>query len=93
MTGDNGAEEPRGLQFPGAHELIAIGPPGADFCSSLEQLLIDAGGARTATPIRSNVSRTGKYQSVHIELLVASREELERLYAMLRAHPQVVYRL
>lgn len=93
MTVDNGGEEPRGLQFPGVHELIAIGPPGLPFQHSLEQLLIAAGGVRTATPIRSKGSRTGKYQSVHIELLVESREELERLYALLRAHPEVVYRL
>ncbi len=93
MIVDNGGEEPHGLQFPDAHELIAIGPSGVEFQRSLEQLLIDAGGVRTATPLRSKNSRTGKYQAVHIELLVESREELERLYALLRAHPEVVYRL
>jgi putative lipoic acid-binding regulatory protein len=90
---ENGAEEARGLTFPGDHVLIAIGPPGEDFQRSLERVLIEAGGVRTAAPIASKQSRTGKYQSVHIELAIPSREELERLYAVLRAHPEVVYRL
>ena len=49
MSDEISGEEPRGLQFPGDHELIAIGPPGLDFQRSLEQLLIDAGGVRTST--------------------------------------------
>lgn len=90
---ENGSEEARGFEFPSDHVLIAIGPPGADFMTSLEDVLIGAGGVRTATPISSKMSRTGKYQSVHVELRVPSREEMERLYSVLRAHPEVVYRL
>ena len=90
---DNGAEETRGFEFPGDYVLIAIGPPGDDFQRSLERVLIEAGGVRTATPIATKLSRGGKYQAVHIELAIPSREELERLYAVLRAHPEVVYRM
>ncbi len=86
-------DEPRGLSFPGDHMLIAIGPPGEDFQRSVERVLLEAGGVRTGTPVSSKASRTGKYQSVHIELVIPTREELERLYAVLRAHPEVVYRL
>lgn len=82
-----------GLKFPGAHELIAMGPPGEAFRDSIEQTLIAAGGHRTEAPLRCRLSRTGRFQSVHVEVYVDSREQLEALYAALRAHPDVVYRL
>lgn len=82
-----------GLKFPCAHELIAMGPPGDAFRDAIEQTLIAAGGRRTDTPVRCRLSRTGRFQSVHVEMYVESREQLEALYAALRAHPDVVYRL
>ncbi len=85
--------ESTGLTFPSDHTLIAMGAPGEAFALTMEAALIAAGGKRTNTPLATKLSRTGKYQSVHIEVHVASRAELEALYAVLKAHPDVVYRL
>jgi len=84
---------PRGLMFPSAHVLIAIGPAHEQFRDSLLQALLAAGARRTPAPIESRASRTGRYQSVHIEVHVETREELEALYLVVKAHPDVVYRL
>lgn len=83
----------RGLMFPAAHVLIAMGPAHEPFRDSLLQALLAAGARRTPTPIEFRLSRTGRYQSVHIEVHVKSREELEALYLVIKAHPDVVYRL
>jgi putative lipoic acid-binding regulatory protein len=83
----------RGLLFPAAHVLIAMGPAHEQFRDSLLQALLVAGAQRTPTPIEFRLSRTGRYQSVHIEVHVESREELEALYLVIKAHPDVVYRL
>lgn len=91
-TGD-GEVTPRGLLFPAAHVLIAMGPAGDEFRASLLQALLDGGARRTPTAVDFRLSRTGRYQSVHIEVDVDSREELEALYLVIKAHPDVVYRL
>jgi putative lipoic acid-binding regulatory protein len=93
MTPINDPRPILGLTFPAVHELIAVGPPGEAFCASIEAALLAAGARRSARPLSQKLSRTGKYQSVHIEVHVESREELEALYAVLKAHPDVVYRL
>ncbi len=85
--------EASGLSFPTDHTIIAMGPPGAAFVEAIEAALIAAGAQRTEAPVTVKHSRTGKYQSVHIDVHVQSRAELEALYAVLKAHPDVVYRL
>lgn len=82
-----------GLQFPGVHELIAMGPPTAAFRASIEDALLAAGARRTARPPAQRLSSSGRYQSLRIEVEVDSREELEALYLVLRNHPEVVFRL
>jgi putative lipoic acid-binding regulatory protein len=89
----DGGATPRGLLFPAAHVLIAMGPASEEFRESLLQALLAAGARRTATAIEFRLSRAGRYQSVHIEVEVDSREELEALYLVIKAHPDVVYRL
>lgn len=84
---------PAGLIFPGEHVLIAFGPGREEFPAELEARLVAAGGVRTATPIRTRPSRAGRLQSVSIAFWVESRLELERLYAVLRDHPEVLFRL
>jgi putative lipoic acid-binding regulatory protein len=79
--------------FPAAHVLIAMGPAHGQFRDSLLQALLAAGAQRTPTPVEFRLSRTGRYQSVHIEVHVESREALEALYLVIKAHPDVVYRL
>ncbi len=94
MSDQGGAEvTQRGLMFPTAHVLIAMGPAHEQFRDSLLQALLAAGAQRTPTPIEFRLSRTGRYQSVHIEVHVQCRDELEALYAAIKAHPDVVYRL
>lgn len=93
MSAQQGEEEPRGLKFPAAHVLIAMGPPHAAFRESLLAALADAGARRTDTPVAQRFSRTGRYQSLHIEVHVATRAELEALYLVIKSHPDVVYRL
>lgn len=82
-----------GLSFPAAHVLIAMGPARDDFRDSLLSALAAAGARRTDTPVEFRLSRTGRYQSLHIEVHVESREELEALYRVVKSHPDVVYRL
>lgn len=82
-----------GLTFPAAHVLIAMGPAHESFRDSLLAALEAAGARRTGTPVQHRLSRTGRYQSLHIEVQVASREELEALYLVIKSHPDVVYRL
>ena len=91
-TGD-GEVTPRGLLFPAAHVLIAMGPADDEFRASLLQALLNGGARRTPTAVDFRLSRTGRYQSVHIEVYVESREELESLYAVVKSHPGVVFRL
>ena len=93
MSGQPDGEAQRGLQFPAAHVLIAMGPPHDDFRASLLQALASAGARRTETPVAQRFSRTGRYQSLHIEVHVETREELEALYLVIKSHPDVVYRL
>ncbi len=82
-----------GLTFPAAHVLIAMGPPDDEFRASLIVALEVAGARMTQAPVQTRMSRTGRYQSVHIEVYVESREELESLYAVVKSHPGVVFRL
>jgi len=86
-------EQAPGLVFPGSHVLIAMGPADEEFRASLLTALLEAGARRTGTPTTHRFSRTGRYQSVHIEVDVDSRTELESLYAVIKAHPGVVFRL
>lgn len=87
------SDQAPGLTFPALHVLIAMGPPDEAFARSIEAALISAGARRSQAPLASKLSRTGRFQSVHVEVHVDSREELEALYAVLKAHPDVVYRL
>lgn len=93
MSAQQGEEEQRGLKFPAAHVLIAMGPPHESFRESLLLALDSAGARRTQTPVAQRFSRTGRYQSLHIEVHVETREELEALYLVIKSHPDVVYRL
>lgn len=85
--------ETRGLVFPTTHVVIAMGPPEDEFRARLLAALLEAGARRTETPVEHRYSRTGRYQSVHIEVFVETREELEALYWVVKSHPGVVYRL
>lgn len=87
------AGKERGLQFPLEVELIAFGPAGDAFVSDIEAHLIRGGAVRTATPVSIKPSRAGRYQAVHLPVWVNSRVELEHLYGVLAAHPDIKFRL
>ncbi len=90
---DGGQGQAPGLTFPSAQVLIAMGPADDEFRASLIVALEVAGARMTLAPVEHRLSRTGRYQSVHIEVFVESREELESLYAVVKSHPGVVFRL
>jgi putative lipoic acid-binding regulatory protein len=90
METDRNLQAP-GLEFPLELELMAFGLTGEGFASRIEQLLINAGAVRTAEAITTRQSKAGHYQSVHIPVRVQTRIELERLYGLLRADPEVKY--
>jgi putative lipoic acid-binding regulatory protein len=92
-TESAGSAQPQGLEFPGAHVLIAMGPADAEFRDGLLAALLAAGARRSETEVNYRLSRTGRYQSVQIEVHVDSREELETLYQVVKAFPGVVFRL
>ena len=89
----NGDDAERGLIFPSNQVLIAMGPADEAFRNGLVAALEQAGAKRTELPVDHRFSRTGKYQSVHVEVYVDSREELEALYTVIKSCPGVVYRL
>ena len=93
MPSEDAAGEAKGLSFPAMHTLIAMGPPGKAFADSVLAALRAAGARLTDLPPSSRLSRTGRYQSLHILAWVESRAELEALYVVLKAHPDVVFRL
>jgi putative lipoic acid-binding regulatory protein len=82
-----------GFQFPGQFELCAMGLAEARLELALPQQLAQAGiqvlhGAVTAKP-----SSNGKYVSVRIPFLAASREQHDRAHLLLREHPDVKWTL
>lgn len=83
----------RGLEFPCDTVLIVLGAASGSFQDHVENALLDAGAVRTADPISQRLSSSGHYVSLHVPVHVASREELETLYARLQSVPGVKYRL
>ena len=82
-----------GFEFPTDTVLIALGPATAVFRTDVESHLLDAGAVRTDAPITVRESGGGRYIAVHVPVHVGSREELERLYAVVQAVPGLRYRL
>ena len=83
----------RGLEFPCDTVLIVLGAATVDFQALVEQALLDAGAVRTTERVSQRLSSSGHYVSLHVPVHVASREELETLYARLQSVPGVKYRL
>lgn len=81
----------KGLEFPTELELIAFGPAGEAFAARIEHVLLAAGAQRTAAEVKVRQSQGGRYQAVHVPVHVQTRTELESLYEVLRAEPDVKY--
>lgn len=82
-----------GFQFPGQFELCAMGPASAGLEAELPRQLGDAGIQVLHGAVTSKPSSNGKYVSVRIPFLAASREDHDRAHAILRAHPDVKWTL
>jgi uncharacterized protein len=77
----------KGFEFPTELVVIAVGPATLEFRAAVEAAVLRAGAQRTAVAISARESRGGRYLSVHVPIHVASRAELERIYAEVNAVP------
>lgn len=82
-----------GFQFPGMFELCAMGPVGAGLEQTLPRMLRDAGIEVLDGAVTAKQSSAGKYVSVRIGFLAASREQYDRAHLLLREHPDVKWTL
>jgi len=83
----------KGLEFPCSLELMAFGRNREGFADHVVALLLSHGAQRTDAAVSTRVSSAGKYVAVHIPIQVESRQELERLYGVLQADPEIQFRL
>ncbi len=86
-------ETPQGLTFPCDYPVKAMGANNQKFLQ--EMLFIAQKHCEDTTEgnVRTNKSKTGKYQSVTIVVRVESRSQLEELYQEMREHKDVKWML
>jgi putative lipoic acid-binding regulatory protein len=82
-----------GFQFPGMFEVCAMGPAQSGLEQSLPRMLREAGIEVLDGALTAKQSSSGKYVSVRIGFLAASREHYERAHQVLREHPDVKWTL
>ncbi len=82
-----------GFQFPGMFELSAMGLAEAGLEHDLPLRLRDAGVEVLTGAVTWKHSSSGKYVSVRIGFLAASREQYDRAHQVLREHPDVKWTL
>jgi len=89
----NQKEKPEGLTFPCEYPVKAMG---ANTNKFLQEMLFIAQKHCPDTQdshVRTNQSKTGKYQSVTITVQVESRSHLEGLYLEMKSHKDVKWTL
>ena len=87
-----GHEAGQGLEFPCEIPLKAMGKSGASF----KQLVVETVARHVtvdASNVRSRPSKGGKYESITVTVNLESRAQMERIYAELSSHPQVLWTL
>ncbi|MFC0676655.1 DUF493 family protein [Lysobacter korlensis] len=82
-----------GFQFPGMFELSAMGLAQTGLERALPQRLRDAGIEVLDGAVQARQSSGGKYVSVRVAFLAASREHYDRAHQVLRDHPDVKWTL
>ena len=90
---NNQEQKPEGLTFPCEYPVKAMGENSNKF---LQEMLFIAQKHCPETEhhhVRSNQSKTGKYQSVTINVKVESRIHLEGLYLEIKSHKDVKWTL
>lgn len=90
---ENLDKKPEGLTFPCDYPVKAMGPNTEKF--KQEMLFIVQKHFHEVTPsdMRTNQSKTGKFQSVTITVHAKSRLQLEALYSEIKAHKDVKWTL
>jgi uncharacterized protein len=82
-----------GFQFPGEFEVTAMGPADAGLEALVPALLGDAGLPLVADALRTRPSSGGRYVSVTVRIVAATRADYDAAHAALRAHPAVKWTL
>jgi putative lipoic acid-binding regulatory protein len=89
-TQDN---QPDGLTFPCDYPIKAMGPNTEKFKQEMLFIAQKYCSRAEEKHLRSNLSKTGKYQSVTIIIVAKSREHLQEIYAELKSHNDVKWTL
>lgn len=86
-------EKPEGIEFPCEFPVKAMGVNTNKFLQEMLFIAQKHCPETTHEHVRTNQSRTGKYQSVTITVLVESRDHLEGLYYEIKSHVDVKWTL
>lgn len=85
--------EEQGFQFPGNFEITAVGPTDAALATLLPELIAGTGAEVVEDSVRTRASKEGRYTSVSIECVCATRQQYEQVHEALRAHDDIRYTL
>lgn len=90
---NNQEKKPEGLVFPCKYPVKAMGENTNKFLQEMLFIAQKYCPETTQKNVRTNQSKTGKYQSVTITVQVESRAHLEKLYSELKNHKDVKWTL
>ena len=90
---NNQQEKPEGLVFPCEYPVKAMGENSQKFLQEMLFIAQKHCPETTEIHVRTNTSKTGKYQSVTITVQVESRDHLESLYFEIKSHKDVKWTL
>jgi putative lipoic acid-binding regulatory protein len=90
---DNESEGPEGLTFPCIYPVKAMGANTEKFKQEMLFIAQKHFEEVTESHVRTNQSKTGKYQSVTIHVEATSRVQLEALFIEIKAHIDVKWML
>lgn len=86
-------QKPEGLVFPCEYPIKAMGENSQKFLQEMLFIVQKHCPETKEHHVRSNVSKTGKYQSVTITVEVETRIHLEGLYMEIKSHKDVKWTL
>jgi len=89
----NQDKQPEGLIFPCEYPVKAMGINTEKFRQEMLFIVQKHFHAVKESNLRTNISKTGKYQSVTITVHATSRLQLEALYREIKAHKDVKWTL
>ena len=90
---DNKDKKPEGLTFPCVYPVKAMGANTEKFKQEMLFIAQKHFEEVTESHVRTNQSKTGKYQSVTIHVEATSRAQLEALFLEIKAHIDVKWML